>query len=133
MTVKVLKIVLLVLWCLFIVIGAIALIEIVDTANEIYKVEKLEELAENEGIDVHYVTESEMPETAKKINAPGLIILQYDGTCDIYITHEWTDRPLILAHEIAHFYAITYESNRSESRAWELGYILLNKFKYERK
>ena len=94
-----------------------------------YIISELEQLAADEGIPICYISDDIMQQEQEKYDFDFLPA----GLCyedKIMISILFSDDPTVLAHELAHHYAWTYEDDGTEERANEIAVKLLETGKY---
>ncbi len=82
-------------------------------------------LADKEGVSVYTVTDEDIKPIAKQHDLETAHGVYFEFTKQIYVSRDAIDQLYILAHEMGHHYAITYEGNHTEKRADEIAYELI--------
>ncbi len=89
-------------------------------------------LAEKEGVPVYVVSNEDLEPIAKQHGHETAFGVYFEASKEIYIDQDAIDLLYILAHEMGHHYAISYEGDHSEERADEIAYELIFTGQYHR-
>jgi hypothetical protein len=94
-------------------------------------IKRFEQIAYDENVNVYYVPYSFMEDVSKTYNWEFVAGGLHWGD-SIYVCIDYADYFGILAHELGHHFAITYENDHSEQRACEIGrdLILTGEYKH---